>query len=50
MSDGACFIHGGTTHTKSSAMLADGEFITRIEGTSNTACIISLTFVTNKRM
>lgn len=54
MSDNTGYSHGCCRGVQSprpdTLELEPGEFVYRIEGRSDTKCIVQLTFVTNKRM
>lgn len=54
MCDGTNYAHGCCGGVQSSQPdileFETGEFVYRIEGRSDTKCIVELTFVTNKRM
>lgn len=48
MSNSLHTLHGRENGHASSNTFESGEFVTRIEGRSNTACILELKFITNK--
>lgn len=50
MNDGRRYAHGGDSGVVSSFVLETGEFVKKIEGRSDSGCIVGLKFVTNRRM